>query len=104
MAPKTTNPQQLQKELKTAKEVISAQAKEISSLKKSFEEDLEILLEEAYMAGYTDALEESDKKAMAMEKFLQQALDEFEKVYQKAPGKAAKKSNKSKKAQSKSKK
>ncbi|HCU05674.1 MAG: hypothetical protein A2X77_03650 [Gammaproteobacteria bacterium GWE2_42_36] len=104
MPRKTTDLQQLQKELKKSKEIISAQTKEISSLKKSFEEDLEILLEEAYMAGYTDALEEADKKAMSMEKFLQQALDEFEKVYQRTPDKKAKKSSTSKKAKSKSKK
>ena len=84
-------------ELKKAKETVKHLEKEIATLKKTYHKDLAILIEEAYMAGYSDAIVDFDKKAESMEKFLHEALKEFEKSYRKNLFKSPKK-NKAKKS------
>lgn len=89
------------KELSSAKETIKKLEKELSSLKSSYAKDIAVLIEEAYMAGYSDAIVDFDKKADAMEKFLHKSLGDFEKNYRKnvlavspEPRKRAKKNKK----------
>jgi len=69
-------------ELEHAKKTIKMLEKEMASLKNAYTKELAILIEEAYMAGYSDAIIDFDKKAEAMEKYLHKALKEFEKSYQ----------------------
>lgn len=70
-------------ELTLSKEKIKKLEKEISALKQSYTKELASLMEEAYVAGYSDAIADFDKKAEAMEKFLHKALKEFEQDYKK---------------------
>lgn len=70
-------------ELKHAKKTIGKLEKEITLLKKSYMKEMAVLIEEAYMTGYGDAVADFDKKAEAMEKFLHKALKEFEQEYKK---------------------
>ena len=70
-------------ELKNAQEAIKKLEKEITSLKRSYLKEMAILIEEAYMTGYSDAVLDFDKKAEAMEKFLHKSLKELEEEYKK---------------------
>ncbi len=54
------------------------------------------IAEEAYYAGYMDAMIDMDEKAEAMDKYLEKALTQFEKEYIKSLS-APKKSSKKKK-------
>ncbi len=68
--------------------------KEIANLKKKQTDDLLKLAEEAYFAGYTDAMVDMDEKAEAMDKHIEKALTQFEKEYNRKlakPKKPAKK-------------
>lgn len=56
---------------------------EIAQLKKKQADDLLKLAEEVYFAGYTDAMVDMDEKTEAMDKYIEKALVEFEKDYNK---------------------
>lgn len=74
--------------------------KAFDALKKKQASDLLKLAEEAYYAGYIDAMVDMDEKAEAMDKFIEKSLLQFEKEYAKkvkAPVKKAVKKKKTKK-------
>ena len=84
---KTATDKKLKADLTKAKQ-------EIIKLRKKQTDDLLKLAEEAYFAGYTDAMIDMDEKADAMDKFIDKALTQFEKDYMKKlakPQKPAKK-------------
>jgi hypothetical protein len=58
--------------------------KKIVELEKDIKEtvqDANLLIEEAFITGYAEALIDADKKADAMEKYLEKAMKGFEQEY-----------------------
>lgn len=72
--------------------------KEIATQKKRQADDLLKLAEEAYYAGYMDAMVDMDEKADAMDKFIEKSLTQFEKEYAKKFAETSKKGAKKKAA------
>jgi hypothetical protein len=81
----------LDTELKKAKKTITELKKDLKNTLK----DLKIIVEEAYVFGYSEALHDMDKKSDALDKHLEKALLQFEKGYgKKATKKTTKKATK----------
>lgn len=72
---------QLTNELKTAKKTIQNLKDDFAKFKASCMQDMNLLIEDAYVAGYSDAVQDFDKKTEAMEKYMEKAMIQFEKEY-----------------------
>jgi len=75
------------KELKKVNKEMQTIAKKVIEEQKN---EIEQLIEEAYVAGYADALEDVEEKAYAMDVYLEKAAVQFEKEYEQKIAKATK--------------
>lgn len=80
--PKVTTDKNLKTELAKAKKEIIALKKELKTNQAQCLKEMGLLVEDAFITGYTEALDDTDRKNIAMEKFMNQALAKFDKEYE----------------------